>query len=114
MLEKQSTLVRKVNVQRMMAHTSGATLWQIAAGFVVVILVVRRSRAARAAAGAGGWDNAASLPYNQLDDGEIGAAWTTQRLCRHFRAPHAQPRSIYVRGGLTEDAHENDTRVASR
>ena len=87
MLEKQSTLVRKVNVQRMMAHTSGATLWQIAAGFVVVILVSFAFTSGKGSGGRRGWDNAASLPYNQLDDGEIGAAWTTQRLCRHFRAP---------------------------
>ena len=87
MLEKQSHLVRKVNVQRMLAHTSGGTLWQIAAGFLVVILVSFMFTGGKGTGGRRGWDNAASLPYNQLDDGEIGAAWTTQRLCRHFNAP---------------------------
>ena len=87
MLEKQSHLVHKVNVQRMMAHTSGGTLWQIAAGFVVVVLVSFLFTGGKGSGGRRGWDDAASLPYNRLDDGEIGAAWTTQRLCRHFDVP---------------------------
>ena len=87
MLEKQSHLVRKVNVQRMMAHAGVGTLWQIAGAFLVVILFSFALTSGKASGGRRGWDNAASLPYNQLDDGEIGAAWTTQRLCRHFGAP---------------------------
>ena len=87
MLEKQSHLVRKVNVQRMMAHAGVGTLWQIAGAFLVVILFSFFLTSGKASGGRRGWDNAASLPYNTLDDGEIGAAWTTQRLCRHFGAP---------------------------
>jgi hypothetical protein len=87
MLEKQSHLVRKVNVQRMMAHAGVGTLWQIAGAFLVVILFSFFLTSGKASGGRRGWDNAASLPYNTLDDGEIGAAWTTQRLCKHFGAP---------------------------
>ena len=86
MLEKQSTLVRKVNVQRMM-RTPAARRWADRRGVRRRILVSFAFTSGKGSGGRRGWDNAASLPYNQLDDGEIGAAWTTQRLCRHFRAP---------------------------
>jgi hypothetical protein len=90
MLDRQSHLARKVHVRRMVAKTSdGGTLWQIAAGLVVVIACVALLTGGfeKASGGRRGMDHSASLPYGDLDEGEIGASWTTQRVCRHFGAP---------------------------
>ena len=89
MLDRQSTLVRKVTMRRVTTACSlGSTLlWQIAGGFLVLMLVSLYLTSSKGSGGRKGWDNKASLPYGNLDDGEIGSAWTTSRLCKHFGAP---------------------------
>ena len=87
MLDRQNNLIHKVNHQRMSRWTGGALLWQITGGFLVLVVVSMVLTSGKGDGARKGWDNKSALPYNELDDGEIGSRWTTSRLCTHFNAP---------------------------
>ena len=79
--DRQSKLARKVRAQAAVASPH-ALLWKILAGFACVLLL--SAVAHKSNGGRRGLDGASTLPYNALDGGDVGATWTTQRLCRHF------------------------------
>ena len=74
------------------------------AGFACVLLL--SAVAHKSNGGRRGLDGASTLPYNALDGGDVGATWTTQRLCRHFGVP--VPSRVRVEHGVDTLAKLDD------
>ena len=102
-LDRQSKLARKVRAQAAVASPH-ALLWKILAGFACVLLL--SAVAHKSNGGRRGLDGASTLPYNALDGGDVGATWTTQRLCRHFGVP--VPSRVRVEHGVDTLAKLDD------
>ena len=102
-LDRQSKLARKVRAQAAVASPH-ALLWKILAGFACVLLL--SAAAHKSNGGRRGLDGASTLPYSALDGGDVGATWTTQRLCRHFGVP--VPSRVRVEHGVDTLAKLDD------
>lgn len=89
-----------MKVQKEMVTGPWGMIWKTVAGVSVVLLMAMAfHQAAKSQSGRKSLHGGMALPYQDFDTGDLGDRWTTERLCRHFKAGGRGARSAPGPGG---------------